>query len=397
MKMSEQKFSIDIAYKSLNKLHEELCGDKVEILRTRDSHILILADGMGSGVKANILATLTSKILGTMFLNGASLDDCVETIAKTLPICQERLVAYATFSILQVFDNGEAYLVEFDNPSCIFIRDGELSLIPENIREIEGKKINEYRFRVKKGDTFVLTSDGTIYAGAGELFNLNWTWESMSSHAVKAAHSTRSASRLAAVLSKACDDLYEGRPGDDTTVAVLRVSQRKLVKLMTGPPRHPENDEQAVRQFMRGDAYRIVSGGTSAQIVARALNREITDDPDQVMHPDIPPMSFIDGIDLTCEGVLTLSHTLKLLEQYASGVDIDEDFYNLLDERNGSSMIARVLIEECTDLEIILGTAINAAHQKAHLAFRLHARNQLAEHLKAVMEKMGKHVSIAYY
>lgn len=122
--MSEQKFSIDIAYKSLNKLHEELCGDKVEILRTRDSHILILADGMGSGVKANILATLTSKILGTMFLNGASLDDCVETIAKTLPICQERLVAYATFSILQVFDNGEAYLVEFDNPSCIFIRDG---------------------------------------------------------------------------------------------------------------------------------------------------------------------------------------------------------------------------------------------------------------------------------
>lgn len=395
--MSEQKFSIDIAYKSLNKIHEELCGDKVEILRTKDSHILILADGMGSGVKANILATLTSKILGTMFLNGASLDDCVETIAKTLPICQERLVAYATFSILQVFDNGEAYLVEFDNPSCIFIRDGELSLIPENIREIEGKKINEYRFRVKKGDTFVLTSDGTIYAGAGELFNLNWTWESMSSHAVKAARSTRSASRLAAVLSKACDDLYEGRPGDDTTVAVLRVSQRKLVKLMTGPPRHPENDEQAVRQFMRGDAYRIVSGGTSAQIVARALNREIMDDPDQVMHPDIPPMSFIEGIDLTCEGVLTLSHTLKLLEQYASGVDIDEDFYNLLDERNGSSMIARVLIEECTDLEIILGTAVNAAHQKAHLAFRLHARNQLAEHLKAVMEKMGKHVTIAYY
>lgn len=395
--MSEQKFSIDIAYKSLNKLDEELCGDKVEILHTKDSHILILADGMGSGVKANILATLTSKILGTMFLNGANLDDCVETIAKTLPICQERLVAYATFSILQVFDSGEAYLVEYDNPSCIFIRDGKLSLIPENIREIEGKKINEYRFHVKKGDTFVLTSDGTIYAGAGKLFNLNWTWDSMSSHAVKAAHSTRSAARLATVLSKACDDLYEGRPGDDTTVAVMRICQKKLVKLMTGPPRHPENDEQAVKQFMEGDAYRIVSGGATSNIISRVLDRKINDEPNQVMHPDIPPIASIDGIDLTTEGVLTLSHTLKLLERYASGNEIDDAFYDKLDERNGSSMIARVLIEECTDLEIILGTAVNAAHQKANLAFRLHARNQLAEHLKGVMEKMGKHVTIAYY
>ena len=109
---------IDMAYKSLNKIHEELCGDKVEILHTKDSSILILADGMGSGVKANILATLTSKILGTMFLKGATLDNCVETIAKTLPVCQERKVAYATFSILQVFNDGEAYLAEYDNPSC---------------------------------------------------------------------------------------------------------------------------------------------------------------------------------------------------------------------------------------------------------------------------------------
>ena len=133
---------VEMAYKSLNKKNEELCGDKVEMLHTDNSHILILADGMGSGVKANILATLTSKILGTMFLNGASLEDCVKTVAKTLPVCQERQIAYATFSILQVFDNGQAYLVEYDNPSCIFVRDGELLPIPQNIREIEGKKIN---------------------------------------------------------------------------------------------------------------------------------------------------------------------------------------------------------------------------------------------------------------
>ncbi len=94
--------TVDVAYKSLNKFTEILCGDKVEILHTEDSHIMILADGMGSGVKANILSTLTSKILGTMFLNGATLEECVDTISETLPICQVRQVAYSTFSILQV-------------------------------------------------------------------------------------------------------------------------------------------------------------------------------------------------------------------------------------------------------------------------------------------------------
>ena len=118
--------TVDVAYKSLNKFNEVLCGDKVELLKTEDSNIMILADGMGSGVKANILATLTSKILGTMFLNGATLEECVETIVETLPICKVRQVAYSTFSILQVFHSGAAYLVEFDNPSCIFIRNGKL-------------------------------------------------------------------------------------------------------------------------------------------------------------------------------------------------------------------------------------------------------------------------------
>lgn len=386
---------IDMAYKSLNKIHEELCGDKVEILRTEDSSILILADGMGSGVKANILATLTSKILGTMFLKGATLDNCVETVAKTLPICQERHVAYATFSILQVYDSGEAYLVEFDNPSCIFIRDGELMQIPQNIRVIEGKKINEWRFHVKEGDAFVLISDGTIYAGPGELFNLKWTWDSMASYALKSARTSGSAARLAAMLVDACNDLYEDRPGDDTTAAVMRITPKKLVRIMTGPPLSPADDARAVAQLMEGDAYRIVSGGTSAQIVARALDKKIVPHTGP-LDPKIPPISHIEGIDLTTEGVLTLSHTLKLLEHYEND-DLDEAFFEELDGDNGGAMIARTLIEDCTDLEIILGTAVNDAHNTPGLAFRLHARNQLVGYLKELMEKMNKTVTVYSY
>ena len=231
------EITVDVAYKSLNKFSEVLCGDKVEMLQTEDSNILILADGMGSGVKANILATLTSKILGTMFLNGATLEECVETIVQTLPICQVRQVAYATFSILQVFHSGDAYLVEFDNPSCIFIRNGKLIPIPENIREVEGKKINEYRFKVQKGDALILMSDGTVHAGVGQLLNFGWLWEDIAAYAVKQYGLTVSAVRLASAICQACDELYQYRPGDDTTVACMRIINAKPVHLMTGPAR----------------------------------------------------------------------------------------------------------------------------------------------------------------
>ena len=263
--------TVDVAYKSLNKFTEVLCGDKVELLKTEDSNIMILADGMGSGVKANILATLTSKILGTMFLNGATLEECVETIVETLPICKVRQVAYSTFSILQVFHSGDAYLVEFDNPSCIFIRNGQLVPIPQNIREVQGKKINEYRFTVQRGDALILMSDGTVHAGVGQLLNFGWLWEDIAKYAVKQYALTISAMRLAASICQACDELYQYRPGDDTTVACMRIINAKPVHLMTGPAQDPSMDEEMVRSFMSGDdsTKRIVCGGTSATIVAR--------------------------------------------------------------------------------------------------------------------------------
>ena len=120
------KMHVDAAYRSLNKYGEELCGDKVKISRTKDSTIAVLADGLGSGVKANILSTLTSSIISTMLDEGATVEQAVETIVNTLPVCSVRKLAYSTFSILQIFDNGDAYLVEFDNPPCIFIRNGEV-------------------------------------------------------------------------------------------------------------------------------------------------------------------------------------------------------------------------------------------------------------------------------
>lgn len=387
--------SVDICWKSFNKNREELCGDKVEVLKTEDSSIIILADGMGSGVKANILATLTSKILGTMFREGAEIDACVETIARTLPICKEREVAYATFSILQIFRDGEAYLVEYDNPKCVFIRNKEIINYPYQERVIEGKKIREYRFHVELNDCFVLMSDGAIWAGEEETMNYNWEWDDMAAYTLKCTNETLSAARLAAMLSQVCYDLYGQKPGDDTTVAVTRVIRRQVVNIFTGPPSRKEDDERIVHDFMKQEGKKVICGGTSANVASRVLKREIVT---LVKHadPKIPPMATMEGLDLVTEGVLTIGSALDLLHRYEND-DFDEAFFDALDAENGAAKLARLLIEECTDLNLFVGRALNPAHQNSNLPFDLSVRMNLVEQLKDCAERMGKHVTVKYY
>lgn len=387
--------SVDICWKSFNKNREELCGDKVEVLKTEDSSIIILADGMGSGVKANILATLTSKILGTMFREGAAIDACVETIARTLPICKEREVAYATFSILQIFRDGEAYLVEYDNPKCVFIRNKEIINYPYQERVIEGKKIREYRFHVELNDCFVLMSDGAIWAGEEETMNYNWEWDDMAAYTLKCTNETLSAARLAAMLSQVCYDLYGQKPGDDTTVAVTRVIRRQVVNIFTGPPSRKEDDERVVHDFMKQEGKKVICGGTSANVASRVLKREIVT---LVKHadPKIPPMATMEGLDLVTEGVLTIGSALDLLHRYEND-EFDEAFFDALDAENGAAKLARLLIEECTDLNLFVGRALNPAHQNSNLPFDLSVRMNLVEQLKDCAERMGKHVTVKYY
>ena len=386
---------IDVSFKSLNKYQEELCGDKVEVLKRNDADVVILADGMGSGVKANILATLTSKILRTMFKEGASIELAVETIAKTLPICKVRKVAYATFSILQITHDGKGYLVEFDNPSCVFIRDGQIVDYPYEERVVEGKKIREYRFDVKVNDCFVLMSDGVIWAGVGNLMNYGWTWEEMSEYTLRCTKETMSASRLATVLSDACNELYGGCPGDDTTLAVTRVIERKTVNIFTGPPENKEDDERVIHELMNSEGKKIVCGGTSANIAARVLEKRIVT---TINYNDlsIPPMASIEGIDLVTEGVITLGKMMKLLRRYEQG-DFDVEFFDELDAENGASKLAKLLIEECTDINLFVGKSINAAHQDLDLPFDLSVRMNLVEQLQDVAKKLGKTVRVKYY
>ncbi len=385
--------SVDVSYKSLNKYQEELCGDKVEIVRKQDSDIIILADGMGSGVKANILATLTSKIIGTMFKEDEPIEEAVETLASTLPICKVRGISYSTFSILQIFHSGEAYMVEFDNPDFVFIRNGALIDLPPDERVVAGRKIREYHFQVEVNDCFVLMSDGTIYAGVGEILNFGWTRESMAEYALKCTKETLSAARVAAMLSKACDDLYMQRPGDDTTVAVVRIIRQKILNIFTGPPENKDDDQRVIKEFMALPGKKVVCGGTTANIVSKYLGEPVITNDDG--SKEVPPTGRIKGIDLVTEGVLTLSKTLSILKQYNSD-DLQIEFFEALDEDNGAARLAKLIIEDCTEIQLYVGKANNEAHYDNNGLFNISVRKNVVEQLKNTAQKLGRKVTVTY-
>lgn len=387
--------SVDMAYKSLNKNGEELCGDKVEIVQTSSSRIMILADGMGSGIRANILATLTSKILGTLFVNDLNIEEAVSTIAKTLPVSPINGVAYSTFSILQIFDNKEAYLVEFDNPCCIFIRDGHLQNIPFTKREIEGKEIREYRFRVQVNDAYVLMSDGCIYCGTGDIMNYGWDWNSISDYSLKVYSQTNTASHMAALLNKACEDLYLQEPSDDTTIAVARVIEEKTVNILTGPPENQKDDWRIVRDFMKEPGIKIVSGGITSQIVARELHEELVMSVG-ILDPEIPPMSSIRGIDYVTEGVITLNKVIKILNMY-NQEEVPVEVFDELAKNNGASKIANALIDQCTKVNLFVGKAVNQDYSTKNLPFEITARKNIIHGLEDALRALNKNVVLHFY
>jgi|SRR5574344_17129 hypothetical protein len=382
--------SLEYGYTSLNKFGEELCGDRVEYSVNGDYTTLVLADGLGSGVKANILATLTSKILCTMVSNEISMEDCIETIIQSLPVCKERGIAYSTFSVIHMNTKGEGLLIEFDNPQAIWFHNGKSLNFEREKLNICGKTVYQSPLRMKEGDYVLVMSDGTIHAGVGMILNFGWQRKEIMEHLEANIKPDMSARCVACLLAAACNDLYLNKPGDDTTVASVRVRKKLQVNLMVGPPVNKEKDNFYVARFMEGSGKKIVCGGTSSQIVARYLNKPLKTSfefPDK----DVPPIGFIDGVDLTTEGVITLRRLLALSEKYVSVKDLTPKFFK---KRDGASMLANILFEEATDITFFVGQSVNVAHQS--LPIDITMKMKLIESLTANLKKMGKVVTILY-
>lgn len=385
---------IDLGYKSVNHFGEELCGDHVEVVeQDENSSVIVLADGLGSGVKASILSTLTSKIISTMMAAGLSIDECVSTIAATLPVCSERGVAYSTFTIMHLVDNEVMEMIQYENPQVIMLRGGQNYEYGMTEMVIEGKKIFKSSIRLEEDDIFIAMSDGCPYAGTEQNLNYNWKREDIIAFMEVMAMNGLTAKNLATLLVDECNKLYGEKPGDDTTACVVKVRKRTPVNLLFGPPSNPDDVNRMMALFFSKEGKHIISGGTTAGIAARYLGKEIV--PLQnTEKTDIPPMSKIDGVDLVTEGVVTINRVVEHAKDYVNENELFESWYF---KKNGAALISQLLFEEATDINLYIGKAINPAHQNPDLPVHFNLKMLLVEELTFFLKKMGKRVKVSYF
>ena len=384
----------DIGFNSLNKYGEQLCGDHVDVVDLgEEGVIIVLADGLGSGVKASILSTLTAKIISTMMAENMDLTDCVKTIAATLPVCAERQVAYSTFTIIRILRNELAQIIEYDNPAVIFARDGknvELERVESNI---EGKTIYQSRVLLKEGDIFTAFSDGAIHAGVGMSLNFGWERNDIAAFMEMLYDVGYTAKTLCTILLDECFKLYGGQPGDDTTALVVRIRKRQPMNLLIGPPANRDDCDKKMSLFFGKPGKHIVCGGTTSTIAAKFLHKEVVPELNYE-DPEVPPTARIEGVDLVTEGVITMNKVLSYAQDYLAD---NESYSEWSMKRDGASMIARLLFEEATDINFYVGRAVNPAHQNPDLPINFNIKMRLVDELADCLKRMGKRIKVSYF
>lgn len=386
------KYYMDFAYGSLIKHGEELCGDMVEFFNDENQFVAVLSDGMGSGVKANILATLTAKIGLTMLKEGMRIEEVVETVSQTLPVCSQNKVAYSTFTMVKVAKDGFAYIVEFDNPTVFFMRGEEMLRLDWNERIINNKKIRECKIQLKERDRIVMVSDGVEFAGTRPTLNYSWQWKDIAKHLLKFTNENMNAKTITNNLLGVCNQLYYFEPADDTTVATIKVSHDSKAVLFSGPPINKKMDKEVVHKMMGSAGKKIVCGGTTANIVARELNVEYKSST-EIVDEDIPPIGYIEGIDLVTEGVLTLRKSCEILKKLLT--TNDDSF--LHKKKDAATLLSRILYEDCIHIKMIIGRCINPENLITDNSDDLSARLYVLNEMKNVLVKLGKIVEVEYY
>jgi len=385
---------VDIGYKSINHVGEQLCGDHVDVVKhSEDSTVVVLADGLGSGVKASILSTLTSKIISTMMAAGLPIDECVSTIAATLPVCSVRGVAYSTFTIMHMINNETAELIQYDNPQVIVLRDGCNYDYPKTEVIIDGKKIIKSTIRLMEGDIFIAMSDGCPHAGIGMSYNFGWKREDIIEFMEALAPTGLTAKNMATMLVDACDELYGREPGDDATACVIKVRKRVPMNLLFGPPWNPDDVERMMSLFFSKEGKHIICGGTTSSIAAKYLGKTLVPSL-SYERSDIPPTASLEGVDLVTEGVITINRVVEYAKDYLTD---NEKYEHWNFKKDGASLICQLLFEEATDINFYVGRAINPAHQNPDLPINFNIKMNLVEELSRCLQNMGKRIKVSYF
>ena len=310
---------------------------------------------------------------------GLPLEECVSTIAATLPVCSVRGVAYSTFTIIHLKNNDIAEVIQYDNPQVIIIRDEENYDYPKTEMNIGGKKIFKSVIKLRENDIFVAMSDGCPHAGIGMSYNFGWKREDIISFMETLAPVGYTAKTLSTILVDECYKLYGGKPGDDATACVVRIRKREPMNILFGPPSNRDDANRMMSLFFSKEGKHIICGGTTSSIAAKYLNKPIKASLN-FEKADVPPIAEIEGVDLVTEGVITVNKVLEYAKDYL-GENEHYEHWSL--KRDGASLISRLLFEEATDINFYVGRAINPAHQNPDLPINFSIKMNLVEELSS--------------
>lgn len=390
------KFYIEVSCDQRNCGNERICGDVFISRKVKEENrtIMVLSDGMGHGVKANVLATLTATMALNFTIEHKAADKIADIIMNTLPVCSERHMSYSTFTIVDIEHNGLTTILEYDNPQAIILRDnasfdpGWSKMVMESERNA-GKEILSCQFQPRKEDRIIFCSDGIAQSGLGsDKYPLGWGRTNIQEYSMKLVKNSPkiSASRLAAKMVTMAhgNDGYISK--DDTSCASIYFREPRKLLMVTGPPYEEENDRQLGDEVRAFKGKKVVCGATTADIIARELGIEIEDNL-VFEDPELPPVSLMEGFDLVTEGILTITKVTRILRDYSSS-------YTL-----GSGPADRIvkLVRQSDEIHFIVGTRINIAHQDPNLPVELEMRRTVVKRMARLLEeKFLKEVSIRY-
>ncbi|MCU0525726.1 MAG: serine/threonine-protein phosphatase [Elainella sp. Prado103] len=381
---------LDVYTSSLNKKGEELCGDKIKYRRTGKKLTIVLSDGLGSGVKANILATLTTEILLTMLDADVPLEEVLKTVIATLPICKVRKIAYSTFTIVQVdVETNRFTVINFDNPACFYFQQGKVAKLETRTENILDRKISISEGCLQRGDFLGAVSDGVLYAGMGVTLNFGWGWDDIANYIeqifTRKVHTARSI--IQEVIQKT-HSLYQGEVGDDATIVGIYIRRRNPLMIFTGPPLDREKDVTYIERLLDFKGKKIVCGGTTGNIVASYLNESIETDL-STLRKDVPPIGILSYVDLLTEGILTISKATEYIK------NCDCDLSRLRFDHNGAYLLTQEILQADSIL-FLVGQSINEFYQNPLLPKNISIRRSLIEDLVQFLRSRQKEVVVEY-
>ncbi len=381
---------IDVDYSQVYKHGQQIGGDVFLLSRNPDRNqiVAILSDGLGSGVKANVLASLTAHMAHNLSFSPMDLTHSAKIIMDTLPVCKERKISYSTFSIADIrYDNtGEKIIVnflEYDNPPALFFKGTKnIPWTGETIdlqRKGAFKKelLHRQTFNLEVGDRLLMFSDGVTQSGLGLSMPLGWRIGGVNKFIERTLENNPEISSkdlTKAIVNKALNlDGFTSR--DDITCSCIYVRKPRRTLIVTGPPFSKESDVLLGEKIKAFNGKKIVSGGTTALIVSRLFDKKLKVDL-SCWSSDVPPASKMEGINLVTEGMLTLSKVATHLEAKTPLYDLPNDPVRKFIE----------IIEKSDQVHFIVGTKINEAHQDPNIPVEIGIRRTIIGRLRKALE-----------